>query len=283
MKTVLYPLFLILLITIGCGQSSSTNKSNRNNISIVKTTSKNPTDTFATFRKVLKSGIPKTKKQCYVLSESALKHFLTEGKSIIDFYKFIRALQHYENESATVFMLDDSENWNDHKDAVAELILKEKNLKQLVGKARIESRHENLRLSFLKFLANSIHNNECLFKYGPQSKEFNKSNDSSQEQFSIFSQQLTKTIGIGEFIFIDSAKYFCLYDDVFLRKYDKQNEIDSLLKQAHPYAAIVLLSKVEAEDSFQYDQLNMITADLMQNLNYTSELSQYIKVPNNPD
>ncbi len=283
MKSSIFFSIFSVLIFWGCGQSPSTNKTKSDSTSTVKTTNKNPSDTFATVRKVLKSGIPKTKKQCFVLSESEVKHFLAEGKSIIEFNKFITTLQQYENEAATIFMLDASETWIDHKDVVTDLILNEKNLKQLVDKAPLEPRHEILRKSFSKFLANSIRNDENLFKYGPQSVEFNKSNDYSHEQFSKFYQLFNKSLGSKEFISIDSVKYFCLSDDFFLRKYDKQLEIDTLLKQQHPYAALLLLSKVEAEDSFQYDHLNMITADIMQNFNFTKELSQYIKVPNNPD
>ena len=284
MKIHFYLYYFSIFLFACCGQSTSTNKTKSDSASIVKTTNKNPTDTFATIRKVLKSGIPKTKKQCYVLSESAVKHFLDEGKSIIDFYKFIRALQHYENEYATVFILSDSSVLNEeYKGWVSDLILKEKNLKQNFLKFPFDSKYEHLRNNFSKFLTSSIHNNECLIKYGLESKEFNASNNYSHAQFSKFINPFIKSFGIDEFVSVDSVTERRLYKDACLRDYSKKNEIDTLLKNNHPYASLLLFSKIEAEDSFQYDYLNMLTADIMQNLNYYQELSRYLKVPPFPD
>ena len=284
MRKILFPSLIFLLIINGCSQTRPNSNNKSDSTSIVKTINKNPVDTFATIRKVLKSGIPKTKKQCYVLSESAVKHFLIEGKSIIDFYKFIRALQHFENETATVFILSDSSALNEeYKGWVSDLILKEKNLEQKLIKFPFDSKYEELRNNFSKFLISSIHNNECLYKYGPESKEFNTSNNYSHAQFSKFINPFIKSFGIDEFVSVDSVTERRLYKDACLRDYSKKNEIDTLLKNNHPYASLLLFSKIEAEDSFQYDYLNMLTADIMQNLNYYQELSRYLKVPPFPD
>lgn len=284
MKIHFYLYCISIFFFAGCGQSASTNNTKSESTSIVKTTNKNPVDTFATIRKVLKSGIPKTKKQCYVLSESAVKYFLSEGKSIIDFYKFIRALQQYENETATVFILSDSSVLNEeYKGWVSDLILKEKALKQKLVKFPFDSKYEEQRNNFSKFLTSSINNNECLKKYGVESKEFNTSNNYSHAQFSKFINPFIKSFGMQEFISIDSATEMKLYKDACLRDYSNKNEIDTLLKHNHPYASLLLLSKIEAEDSFLYDDLNMQSADIMENLNYYQELSRYLKLPPFPD
>ncbi len=171
--------------------------------------------------------------------------FLANSNSIVRFFEFERAIQRNEEIVALYFALG-SEGWKADRKLVAQCVEEEKKLKKKVQSSKVEPRYAANKNKITGLLDIIIQCFDNLYKYGPQSSQFKRSDEIYQPKLKLHLDTLITYFGMEAYMKIDSEGMSKVREDAYNIKFPQQDKADQLLANNKVMAAYqVVLSDKE--------------------------------------